>query len=59
MMFKNYKYEKPAFVSKKRTDALTAAFAGGGWLHLTDRPKSDVNRAHNPSIRMIPREVSQ
>ena len=35
-MFKNYRYEKPAVIAKKSTDALTAAFAGGGWLHLND-----------------------
>jgi len=35
-MFKNYRYEKPAFIAKKSTNALTAAFAGGGWLHLND-----------------------
>jgi len=34
-MFKNYKYEKPTVISKNSTTALTASFAGGGWLHLT------------------------
>lgn len=36
-MVTSYKYEKTAFVSKTRTDALSAAFAGGGWLHLNKR----------------------
>ncbi|MBC8459760.1 MAG: hypothetical protein H8D67_17345 [Deltaproteobacteria bacterium] len=40
-MFNNYKYEKPAFIAKRSTDALTAAFAGGGWLHLNDPHRSD------------------
>lgn len=35
-MFKNYIYEKPAFIGEKTTDALTAAFAGGAWLHIDD-----------------------
>jgi len=35
-MFNNYKYEKPDFIAKKNTDALTASFAGGGWLHLNE-----------------------
>jgi hypothetical protein len=38
-MFKNYIYEKPGFIDKKNTDALTASFAGGGWLHLNDHRK--------------------
>jgi hypothetical protein len=38
-MFRNYIYEKPAFVGRKNTDALTAAFAGGGWLHINDHQK--------------------
>lgn len=44
-MFKNYIYEKPGFVGKKNTDALTASFAGGGWLHLEDhRKKIEVKK---------------
>ena len=40
-MFQGYAYEKPAFIGKKNTDALTAAFAGGGWLHLNDNYSED------------------
>lgn len=43
-MFKNYIYEKPNFIGKKNTDALTAAFAGGGWLHLNDYVKKDETK---------------
>jgi hypothetical protein len=44
-MFKNYIYEKPGFIGKKNTDALTASFAGGGWLHLNDhRKKNEVKK---------------
>lgn len=55
-MFQNYTYEKPGFIGKKNTDALTAAFAGGGWLHLNERLKkvetksslraNDTERSH-------------
>ena len=43
-MFDNYRYEKLAFVGKKSTDALTAAFAGGGWLHIDDHSKEEEHR---------------
>lgn len=58
-MFNNYKYEKPAFIAKKSTDALTAAFAGGGWLHLNDHQTSDVNRAEKPLMGVASQEISQ
>lgn len=39
-MFIDYVYEKPVIVSVKLTDAITASFAGGGWLHLASKDKS-------------------
>lgn len=58
-MFTNYKYEKPAFVSKTRTDALTAAFAGGGWLHLNDQRAFDPSKPEQPFARENVKEVFQ
>ena len=34
MKFKTYKYEKPKIINKQQTAPFTAAFAGGGWIHL-------------------------
>lgn len=47
-MFQNYKYEKPRFIEGKNTDALTAAFAGGGWMHIKDRPNPMTEQAEKP-----------
>jgi hypothetical protein len=56
-MFQNYVYEKPSFIGQKNTDALTASFAGGGWLHLNDhRKKDEINES---LLRLNKKEVLQ
>lgn len=56
-MFQNYNYEKPGFIGKKNTYALTASFAGGGWLHLNDHLKKD--EANKPILYKDKKEVME
>jgi hypothetical protein len=51
-MFKNYNYQKPVIYKTYNTDALTSAFAGGGWLHLNKKVKNPLtNKEKYVSIR--------
>lgn len=57
-MFTGYEYKKPSIVRVEDTYDITAAFAGGGWLHLSDRIRETIEALTIERISLLMAECN-